>query len=53
MLLSPHAYKALSSIEIITLRGILVLTFNGNPLVTIVCSYSPANIIEEAEVETF
>lgn len=53
MLLSPNAYKVLSSIESITLRGVLVVTFNGNPLATIICSYSPANIIEEAEMEIF
>ena len=49
MLLSPHAYKALNSIEGI-IPIILLATFNGNSHATIICSYSPTN---EVETETF
>ena len=52
MFLSPHAYKSLSSIQIITIR-VQVATLNGNPQKTIICCYSPTNIIEEAETGTF
>ena len=52
MLLSPHAYKSLNSIESITPR-ILVPNFNGNPQTTVICCYSPTSVTEEVECETF
>jgi len=52
MLMSPHAYKSLSSIESVTPR-ILVANFNGNPQTSIICCYSPTNVTEEVETERF
>ena len=52
MLLSPHAYKALSLIQSASPR-FFVATFNGNPQATIICCYSPTNVPEKTEMKTF
>lgn len=52
MLFSPQAYNALISAEMITPR-IMIATFNGNPQTTIIFCYSPTNMSDETEVETF
>ena len=52
ILLSPHPYKFLNSIKSITPR-ILVANFNGNPQTTVICCYSPTNVIGEVECEKF
>ena len=52
MLLSPQAYKALNMIESISPR-IIIATFNGNPMSTIISCYSPTNVHDEEEVEKF
>lgn len=48
-LLSPHAMRSLNSIEKITSR-IIVATFNGNPVPSIISCYSPTNTTVEQEV---
>ena len=52
MLISPQAYNALSSVEKISPR-IMVATFNGNPQTTVISCYSPTNVSNEDEVESF
>ena len=52
MLLSPHAYKALSLVQRVS-PIFLVATFNGNPQARIICWDSPTNVPEEAEMKTF
>ena len=52
MLLSPRAHEALNSVETITPR-IMIGTFNGNPLTTVICGYSPTNVSDEIDVDHF
>ena len=52
ILLNAKAYKALVTVEMITNR-IMVATFHGNPQTTIICCYSPTNVIDENDVEDF
>ena len=52
MLLNPHAYKSLNSVESITPRN-LVVNFSGNSQTTVICCYSPTNVTEEVECEKF
>ena len=52
ILIGPRALKSLNSIERIQ-PGIMVATFNGNPRVTIISSYSPTNVSEETELIAF
>ena len=46
LLLSPKAFKSVCAIENIDSR-IIIATFNGNPLVTIISCYSPTNSADE------
>ena len=52
ILLSPNALKALNSVETIT-EHIMISTFNGNPLTTVICAYSPPNVSDEVDVDDF
>ena len=52
MFIRPQALKSLNSIEKIHPR-MMVATFNGNPSVTIISSYSPTNVSEETEIIAF
>ena len=52
MLIGPRALKTLNSIERIQPR-MMAATFNGNPRVTIISCYCPANVSEETELVTF
>ena len=52
MLFSPQAYNALISAEMITPRNMIV-TLNGNLQTTIISCYSPTNVSDETEVDTF
>ena len=51
-LLSPYAMNSLNSVEKITSR-IIVATFNGNPVPSIISCYSPTNSSEEQKVIDF
>ena len=52
MLIGPRALKTLNSIERIKPR-MMTATFNGNPRITIISCYSPTNVSEETELDTF
>ena len=52
MLIGPRALKTLNSIERIQPR-MMAATFNGNPKATIISCYSPTNVSEENEIDTF
>ena len=52
ILLNKNAYNSLNCIEKISNR-ILVAHFNGNPKATITVCYSPTNVSEQSEIETF
>ena len=52
MFLSPMAYRSLLNVESISSR-IMIVTFNGNPKVTVVSCYSPTNCSEEEEAQEF
>ena len=52
IIIGPRALKSLNSIERIQLR-MMVVTFNGNPRITIPSCYSPTNVSEETEHVAF
>ena len=52
MLIRPQALKSLNSIEKIQLR-MMVATFNGNPVATIISCLSPTNTSEETDLIAF
>ena len=52
MLLSSRALKSPNSIDKIQSR-MMVATFNGNPSTTITSSYSPTNVSDETDLNTF
>ena len=52
LLIGPSALKTLNSIEKIQPR-MMAATFNGNPRATIISCYSPTNVSEEIELDTF
>ena len=52
LLIGPRALKTLNSIEKIQPR-MMAATFNGNPRATIISCYSPTNVSEETELDTF
>ena len=52
MLDSPHAYNAISGVDKITLR-LMIMNFHGNPQTTFISCYSPTNVSYEQEPERF
>ena len=52
MFLSQMAYRSLLNVESISSR-IMIVTFNGNPKVTVMSCYSPRNCSEEEEAQEF
>ena len=52
ILLSPHAFSCLTSIEKISSR-IVIANFSGNPSTTIISCYSPTNVADENDVIHF
>ena len=52
LLLSPKAFGNLTKVESITSR-IMIAEFSSNPVLTVVCVYSPHNSAPEEEVEEF
>ena len=46
MIVSPQAYNALSSVDKITPR-IMIMNFHGNPQTTVISCYSPTNVSDE------
>ena len=52
LLISPFAMKSLNSIENILPR-MMIATFNGNPVTTVISCYSPTNVSDEEQVLTF
>ena len=52
ILLSRASYKSLSSIERVSER-IMVATFDGNPRTTVVVVYSPTNVSDQENIDTF
>lgn len=52
ILLSPRASDNLLSVEKISNR-IIIAEFNSNPTTTLIACYSPTNVSEESDVDTF
>ena len=52
LLLSPLALESLNSVEKISSR-IVIASFNGNPALTVIASYSPTNVTDEQDVIDF
>ncbi|XP_063600319.1 uncharacterized protein LOC134776500 [Penaeus indicus] len=52
ILLSPKALLSLTSVKKISSR-IIITNFNGNPATTIISCYSPTNVADEQEGDTF
>ena len=52
MIINPQALKSLNSIEKIQPR-MMVAMFNGNPSTTIISCYSPTNISDKPDLNTF
>uniref|UniRef100_A0A0L8GUK5 Endonuclease/exonuclease/phosphatase domain-containing protein n=1 Tax=Octopus bimaculoides TaxID=37653 RepID=A0A0L8GUK5_OCTBM len=52
LLLSPNVLKSLNNIEKITSR-IIVVSFKGNPSITVTCCYSSTNVSDEQKVVNF
>ena len=52
ILLNSRAYDKITSVEKINPR-IMAIHFEGNPMTTVISSYSPTNVTDEQEVELF